>query len=53
MGYHHLAFASRDMQATHHFYADVPELEAPPTPVSHSAAEHRAATGERVTAAAG
>ncbi|HSP04643.1 MAG TPA: VOC family protein [Acidimicrobiales bacterium] len=23
MGYHHLAFASRDMQATHHFYADV------------------------------
>lgn len=23
MGYHHLAFASRDMQATHHFYAEV------------------------------
>ena len=23
MGYHHLAFASRDMSATHHFYADV------------------------------
>lgn len=23
MGYHHLAFASRDMQATHRFYADV------------------------------
>lgn len=23
MGYHHLAFASSDMQATHHFYADV------------------------------
>lgn len=23
MGYHHLAFAARDMQATHHFYSDV------------------------------
>ncbi len=23
MGYHHLAFASRDMSATHHFYSDV------------------------------
>lgn len=23
MGYHHLAFASRDMAATHHFYSDV------------------------------
>ena len=23
MGFHHLAFASRDMQATHRFYADV------------------------------
>lgn len=23
MGYHHLAFAARDMQATHRFYADV------------------------------
>lgn len=23
MGYHHLAFAARDMAATHHFYADV------------------------------
>lgn len=23
MGYHHLAFASRDMEATHRFYADV------------------------------
>ena len=23
MGFHHLAFASRDMEATHHFYAEV------------------------------
>ncbi len=23
MGYHHLAFAARDMRATHHFYAEV------------------------------
>lgn len=23
MGYHHLAFAARDMQATHHFYGEV------------------------------
>ena len=27
MGYHHLAFASRDMEATHRFYADVLSFE--------------------------
>ncbi|MFN8021233.1 MAG: VOC family protein [Acidimicrobiales bacterium] len=40
MGYHHIAFATRDTQATHHFYTELMGFELVKTNVSPTPGEH-------------